>query len=196
MRMSHKNKWLYIAPPKTGSETLRGVLDRYTNIKGGGPEEDKKKFPPYTHATAHELQICFKAQGWDWNEYFKFSVARNPWSRVVSIYKYGIQQNRLEDIPFKEAVKTWNKYMNHWSCYDHHFDKQGNQIVDFILKLENLQEDFDVVCDRIGIPPQQLPHVNKTKHKHYTEYYDDETREIVAKKYKKDIEQYGYTFEK
>ena len=194
MRMSHKNKWLYIAPPKTGSETLRGVLDKYTNIMGVGPKEDKKEFPPYTHATAHDLQICFKAQGWDWNEYFKFSVARNPWSRAVSIYKYGIQQNRLEDIPFKEAVKTWNKYMSHWPCYDYHFDKQGNQIVDFILKLENLQEDFDVVCDKIGIPRQQLPHVNKTKHKHYTEYYDDETREIVAEKFKKDVEQYGYRF--
>lgn len=141
---------------------------------------------------------------------FSFAFVRNPWDRLASAYEYlkngGRNQEDYKDYRdlfskyenFKETVLNWEevffdqihfKSQSDWIC-----DNDGNIIVDFVGKFENLQQDFDIVCDRIQMPRKKLPHVNKTNRKHYTEYYDDEIREIVAKKYARDIEYFGYKF--
>lgn len=108
------------------------------------------------------------------------------------------RDNAKEIFTFKNFVKfAMAKDDDHWMVQCDLLEKYSNTRVEdfnFIGKVENLQEDFDAICDKIGIPKQQLPHKNKTKHRHYTEYYDDETKQIVAEKYAKDIELFGYKF--
>jgi len=141
-----------------------------------------------------------------WNEYFTFSFVRNPWDKILSYYMLRRQiagnKRKGDNLSFRDWVLQFENNLKGENAiggdkgipqYNQLFSDDV-QLTDFIGRFENLQEDFNIICDKIGIPRQQLPHKNKTKHKHYTKYYDDETRQIVAERYAKDIEYFGYKF--
>lgn len=143
------------------------------------------------------------------DNYFTFAFVRNPWERLVSQYFFngpGTGRVRMfpkidseKEISFKEYIM---KYFNNdvqisigqppqmlpWLT-----DSNG-RFIDFVGRFENLQNDFNIVCNNIGIDREKLPHIQKTNHHHYTDYYDDESREVVAEKFKGDIEYFKYKF--
>jgi chondroitin 4-sulfotransferase 11 len=184
---SHKEKYCWVRIPKCGSSTVVHILEK--NCKWDYHEYDA----PHT----------------GWLEYFKFTFVRNPWDRIYSCFEQKVRSkggncsdylNQFpRNIKFSEWVKTITLSEN--ILKDRHFAPMYTLMInksfdsmDFVGKLENLQEDFNIICDKIKIPQQKLPHKNKTKHKHYTEYYNEETKQIVAEKYTKDIEMFGYEF--
>lgn len=141
-----------------------------------------------------------------WKKVFKFSIVRNPWDKFVSHYFNRIKTNQtgLGDNPieFKKWVKLAYgeqnpKYYDNPKYFmpqiDWLSDEEGEIMVDFIGRFENLENDFQLICKRIGTIAD-LPFVNKSEHKEYQYYYDDETREIVSRWFEKDIELFKYSF--
>ena len=184
--ISHKHKFIFIEVPKTGTTTICSILsDNFDAVQ------------PYKHLDIVQYKEKFPKET---SSYFKFSFVRNPWSRVVSLYyrNEGIQKkNEMTFVEFVDWIQLATDTCTYPTPKKNMIDffKIDNELkIDFIGKFENLQQDFNIVCDKIGISHQKLPHKNKSKHKHYTEYYDDETREIVAEKCAKDIEYFGYKF--
>ena len=49
--------------------------------------------------------------------------------------------------------------------------------------------------EELGYEPPKLSKKNVSKHKHYSEYYDDETREFVGHLFEKDIKELGYEYQ-
>lgn len=183
--ISHSHKFIFVHVSKTAGTTIRHALEG---------EYDELHKPYHSGISKIKEKLSYQV----FQTYFKFGAIRNPWDREVSRYKY-LQSARCEGFKKQKYCQNgFNEYLFKFIelglvNYDT-LKIDGKVGMDYIMKFENLQEDFNVVCDKIGIPRQELPHRNKTKRKHYTEYYDDETREIVGEKYAQDIEYFGYKF--
>ena len=74
-------------------------------------------------------------------------------------------------------------------------DARGAETLDFIGRFENLQKDFNVVREKIGVPACTLPLTNTSNHKPYQAYYDDESRKVIEWEYNGDIEEFGYSYD-
>jgi hypothetical protein len=72
-------------------------------------------------------------------------------------------------------------------------DPFGN--VDYVMRFENLADDFRTVSAKLGIPPAPLPQYNRSDREHYSKYYDAELRELIRKRFAPEIERFGYAFE-
>jgi|TARA_A200000159_G_scaffold153546_1_gene165607 hypothetical protein len=141
---------------------------------------------------------------------FKFAFVRNPWSRIVSTFEDKTKKvvstkwehsfyKKYNNYSFKDFVIEINKLDIESENCDNHIRLQVNQIdfnhLDFLGRFENLQQDFDKICLNFkNIKESKLPHKNKSSLEHYTKYYDNETHEIIAEKYARDIEYFGYKF--
>ena len=194
--ISHEHKFIFIFQHKCASSSVRVALENVCQFN--------LSFHRGVLSKEYSNNELVK-----YSDYIIFANCRNPYERVVSAWKYlqrefppehkrtitrGLSfKDTLLDLPERE--KGMFDYAHITECQtDCILNSSGASITDMIIKFENLQEDFNNVCDTIGIPRQQLPHKLKTNHKHYTEYYDDETRQIVAERYAKDIEYFGYKF--
>lgn len=214
MRISHRYKFILISVPKTGSTTCRKFLDPISDIKSNG----SNKSPFYDHTTAVTLREHFKTNSWDWDSYFKFGFVRNPWDWMVSHWFYrskfvkNFQNNKYKAenwcLNFYKTCKNQIEGTVNFSdwCQNYGiaefdnqsewlFDNSNNRLVDYIGRVEDFQTSLDYICETIKLDKIKVKIKNSTNHAKYNTYYTPHTRESVAKKFHRDIELFGYTFE-
>lgn len=131
---------------------------------------------------------------------FTFAFVRNPFDRLVSSYNYltgGF--GNLGDQEYGNTLsKSFNGFVRNGIDLDWlHFKPMTHWVdtdIEYVGKFENLDSDFSDIAKIIG-SDATLGHINKAPHKHFAEYYDDETREIVREAYALDIETFGYALD-
>ena len=221
MRISHEHRFVFFASPKTGSRTVRKLLDPSAEIHGRPAHELTADFPFYNHMRPVELRDVFDARGWDFDAYFKFVMVRNPWSRLVSLYEmFAFREGRLVSRLRRRATRhrgfrAWVRTVDPegrttvgpglekgvirfgaLSYVAFAGDENGQPLVNEVIKLEEIEVRLLPLLERLGVPPpRRIPKIGRGRYPgDYRDFYDDETRELIGSLYEEDIERFGYTF--
>ncbi|MEP9362453.1 sulfotransferase family 2 domain-containing protein [Nocardioides sp. CN2-186] len=211
MRVSDSRRVLFVHVQKTGGSTIDAMWD--DEVPDARKGKGLLRHAPYAKIVKAEPEL---------EDYWSFGFVRNPWARMVSWWSMAVDFERRLERGKEETTRKWEKQRRIWAPlveYNDTFEKfvlegpeghprlgrpqinmltaKGGGIgVDFIGRTENLVADMNVARERLGLEPvAELPRRNKSKHRHYSTYYTDETRERVAELYAPDIEEFGYTFE-
>jgi len=135
-----------------------------------------------------------------YSDYFSFCFERNPWDKAVSFYYYALYQRgaQLEEVSISDLLRDAPGRFSNWNRYTNEKDEI---IVDHVAKFENLEEELDYICQRIGVSravmgplPRAKTAYRNTK-KPYQELLTDEQAERIQHLCRKEIAHFGYTFE-
>lgn len=218
--ISQQKQFVFIHINKSGGTSITSLLGKYEEwrvakhlFRAVERRYLKRKYKTFAccgqyfvgnHASAMMVRKLLGEERF--NSYYKFAVVRNPWDREVSRYFYARKTpthshhqlaSRLE---FAEFVKRRSDKATRRDVSSYQFKKVsdggGNLIVDTIVHLENLAEEIIPVFSRIGVDQSLLvPQLNRSRHRPYQDYYDDESIELVRYFACEDIERFGYHFE-
>lgn len=200
--ISLQKRFLFVHIPKTAGNSIQSVLREYSEDQlialrkeQDGVERFGLRNPKYNikkHSTLSEYHDALGDE--QFRNLYKFTCIRNPWDRMVSYY-FTPTQNPETWNPkkFRGIISKAVSVSDYLRLHDAEGDPFGN--VDYIMRFESLADDFRVVCKAIGISPPTLPQYNRSSRGHYSNYYDDELRELVRTRFAAEIERFNYTFE-
>ncbi len=133
------------------------------------------------------------------NSFFSFAIVRNSWDWQVSLYKFMLKTTNHPQHDLVKNLGSFDEYIR-WRCEnevifqkDFIYSNDGELLVDFVGRFENLDADFEKICSCIGISTT-LPKLNVSNTKPYQQYYTDETKKLVRQTFSPDIALFGYDF--
>ena len=184
--ISHELKVIFIHTPRTGG----------TSIEIGLIGKNWWEVEPSTkHLTCAQAKELYSSH---WDDYLKIAIVRNPWDWLVSLY------HSHSSVRSGHGQISWPQFVSNPRLVSH----EQNTIVqseiigdeiDFILRFENLAQDFQTLCTKLNIK-RELPQFDAKsgrlgeKYHHYSKYYDGKLRDLVAYKHAVDITRFDYVF--
>jgi hypothetical protein len=202
LRRMKTTRSIFVHIPKTGGKSILASLYGADLHDGFG------------HAAIDFYKSLFTAAVFD--DCFKFAFVRNPWDRLYSGYKFAI--NGGFGLPADHALQAhikavagsdFSTFVRHWLTPEHveaftvfrpqHTfvcDKQGRVMIDRICYFERFEQEYAFVQQRLGCGGDPV-HANRSKKTAaWPDVYDAQTKAIVENVYRRDIELFGYTFER
>jgi hypothetical protein len=200
--ISLQKRFLFVHIPKTAGNSIQSVLRDYSEdqLVALRKEQDgierfglrNSKYKVKKHSTLSEYHGALGDE--QFGNLYKFTCVRNPWDRMVSYYFTPTQNpetwNRQK---FRTVISKAAPVADYLRLGNGGEDPFAN--VDYIMRFENLGDDFRAVCAAIGISLSTLPQYNRSSRQHYSKYYDDELCELVRVRFASEIERFNYRFD-
>lgn len=182
---SKKHKFLFIHNQKCAGRSIKVCLNRTFDRRFLERE-------PQGHGHWSINQFKYYIND-DINDYTKFICVRNPWEKIVSLY-YHFKKHDLYDKSF--GLFCREAYLQELTIQSKAFIK-NKLAVDYVIRFENLQEDFDTLMGQMNIT--DYPKLTKENHQVnrlgcYRDKYNIKTKEIIGNIFSKEIEMFNYKF--
>ena len=203
----------FIHIPKTSGQALRCRQIR--------KQLHKFNVPNVYRTPANEGYFRYTTKYWGMYNYYikpnyKISIIRNPFDLLTSYYFHHENLRKKKHCPtgwgcvnnihnfksFKEFITAYCDPDFEWHIpafknflYSQLFDTNHNCVADIIIKYEYRDEAFDILNKKLEYPIRKYKkNVSRHKTKKYTEYYDEETIELVYKKCERELKYFNYDF--
>lgn len=186
--ISHKHKCIFLHVHKAAGCSIEAALSRLD------PQAEHLDQVNY-----HCGMDVYAKSGIDIDGYFKFSFVRNPYTRWLAWYRWcwyaddaptlldfmcKVRDNERLQIPSQSMMLFYPL-----PCFATHRP-------DFIGRYENLENDWERVCELIGVKYEPLPVRNVSPRPwcrvNWKNYYDQESKAIVEQLSRPDFEMFGY----
>ncbi|NET28114.1 sulfotransferase family 2 domain-containing protein [Okeania sp. SIO1I7] len=129
-----------------------------------------------------------------WKSYFKFCFERNPFDKAISNYYWSTRSNTPESRPKIEDYLNSApiKHLSNWNNYT----INDKIVVDFVGNYENLNNDLEIITDKLGLPEKlSLPRAKGNSRKnqsHYSTVLNDSARTRIEIVCAKEITAFNY----
>ncbi|MGE0494603.1 MAG: sulfotransferase family 2 domain-containing protein [Vulcanimicrobiota bacterium] len=201
MIVSFRHQFIFLAVPRTASHAIRQSLRPHLAATDW---EQSLLFGPrcapvqalaalrHGHVSATQLRPFLPP----WDEYLKFAVVRNPYSRFLSAAAFLYRDTPLPEDP-RSVLKRLVSSQDKWArlLLRPMVDTlliEDELAVDVVCRFEHLEQDLAGLFGRLQLPFDGLPRANASAGLGF-EAYDAELEQMVGEFYARDFSRFGYS---
>ena len=185
---------IFLHVPKTGGTTIKRILDIHL-LHDSNPAVS----PSPQHLTCDRLRERLGIE--KYSAYYKFAFVRNPWARILSSYFWRQTLPKKRTIlPFGAFIENARRLVRNEQYYDQEFGDHFIPQVEYtsdvndVFKFEDFENSIKIIAAKLNTPLAKIPPKKPKHYDQYWEYFDNQTREIIAEIYSDDIREFGYKF--